>query len=34
VQRGRRAIPPLVVSKPDWEGFSRLAKQLGGEGLE
>ena len=34
VQRVRRAIPPLVVSKPDWEVFSKLANRLGAEGFE
>jgi predicted molibdopterin-dependent oxidoreductase YjgC len=34
VQRIRRAIPPLGVSKPDWEILSRLAEQLGVEGFQ
>jgi len=33
VQRLRCAIPPLGVSKPDWEILSMLAEQLGVEGL-
>jgi predicted molibdopterin-dependent oxidoreductase YjgC len=33
VRRVRRAIPPLGVSKPDWEALSRLASQLGAEGF-
>jgi predicted molibdopterin-dependent oxidoreductase YjgC len=34
VQRVRRAIQPLGVSKPDWEILCRVAKQLGAEGFE
>jgi formate dehydrogenase alpha subunit len=34
VQRLRRAVQPLGVSKPDWEIFSRLAEQLGAKGFE
>jgi len=34
VQRLRRAIPPLGVSKPDWQILARLAEQLGVEGFQ
>ena len=34
VQRLRRAIPPLGVSKPDWQILSSLADQLGVEGFQ
>jgi predicted molibdopterin-dependent oxidoreductase YjgC len=34
VQRLRRAIPPLGVSKPDWQVLTRLADQLGVEGFQ
>jgi predicted molibdopterin-dependent oxidoreductase YjgC len=34
VQRVRQAVPPAVVSKPDWEILSLLAGKLGATGFE